>query len=817
MLTNDALAIALHNRNQDQEFLLHDDFSLARAAGTLNGTEADRGPGFRIPLDTNGKMSVAGGKLVFATGAVGNFDPALVYRGLFSRLPGRILRSRVMLSAGRLQVGWLHKTNWLTDDSFTASGEVLNNRRGSLDFNAGVLAVAPAASGSITVGAYSTGVEYQICVIMRLFGTQYFIKGGAFTEWTLLAVDSSSTNPTAAPFIGQLGTTTVATVSELFLKNTLWLAPPLLSDGFAQLGVSDGAGHAEGVAGTLGNGGANKVWTDRVGTFNVSGGLAVAATLSSGVAISTVSTVADVVVKVNVFWVAGKAGLALRVGGSTHRIYVVHTGTHIQAWKRISGSETSLLDQATTYVAGAELCIIASATTFLIFYNNALITTLEIADSQVQSSVHHGLYTDDLSNNFDNFVAYARGTNSEYAVLDYLTSDYLLYDSFVADYAAGALSGTLADPGPGERFTVADTNNKLSTSGGKAFFATGGVGQGNPGIFYRPFSRAAGLVCIGRMTATSGGIYIGFSPQTGGQPGNSILARPGLGDLLVVANNVAGVNVGTVATATYYWLASVLRATGIVFFIKGGAFTNWVKLWSSPLGSTAAQYPAIGSSSGTITIGSVDFIVVPKERWLPTPVISDGFGSSFGTTDGLGHAEGMTGGLGSGGGGLAWAQPVGTWAVAGGVANASALSGGSALATINSGKTDLMLTANLTVAGGTAGIILRYVDANNYVEARHTGSNGQLVKVVAGVPTTLIDAAATYSANASLRVICEGQKFRLYYNNLLVDSEKTIADGALASGTLVGIRTTNTGNTFDGFVAFPRGTGGEYAELDSFL
>ena len=61
-------------------------------------------------------------------------------------------------------------------------------------------------------------------------------------------------------------------------------------------------------------------------------------------------------------------------------------------------------------------------------------------------------------------------------------------------------------------------------------------------------------------------------------------------------------------------------------------------------------------------------IRIPVAKWLPTPLLSDGFGSAFGTSDGLGHAEGVAGGIGAGGGGVTLSNAGGTWSVSGGKA-----------------------------------------------------------------------------------------------------------------------------------------------------
>jgi hypothetical protein len=76
--------------------------------------------------------------------------------------------------------------------------------------------------------------------------------------------------------------------------------------------------------------------------------------------------------------------------------------------------------------------------------------------------------------------------------------------------------------------------------------------------------------------------------------------------------------------------------------------------------------------------------------------------------------------------------------------------------------------------------------------------------------TSVISAAATYSANATLRVIKDGTSYSLYYNNAKVGSTATISDAALISNTKHGLFSTYSGNTLDNFTVYARGTGGEY-------
>ncbi|TXH52997.1 MAG: hypothetical protein E6Q97_14320 [Desulfurellales bacterium] len=390
---------------------------------------------------------------------------------------------------------------------------------------------------------------------------------------------------------------------------------------------------------------------------------------------------------------------------------------------------------------------------------------------------------------------------------------YLLNDTFTTNRAAGAVNGTDAEPGPGRRLVV-DTNGKLSLSGGNLLLATGGLAAGDPGLWYSGISRAPGRVMVASASYTTGVIEVGFDAN---QAGSLFDGARMTGTTLAVRAQGTQITVGAAAASTTYQFAVIQRAAGFFWFVKGGAFTNWTLVWLSSAGNSS--FPGFTTTS-TASVGTLSYLRVPATPWLPAPLLSDGF-STFATsaptaTDGLGHAEGIAGGLGAGGGGVWPYTQVGTWQASGGWANASALSSGSAIAYANAGKADIIASVKLTRSGGDGGLLLRFVDGNNFISCRHDGTNVLLIKKVAGVNTTVQSTAAIYVAGAELRVIATGSAFRVYYNNALVGSEQTISDAALQSPTNHGLYTTNTGNTFDDLVIYARGAGGEYAALDAF-
>lgn len=142
----------------------------------------------------------------------------------------------------------------------------------------------------------------------------------------------------------------------------------------------------------------------------------------------------------------------------------------------------------------------------------------------------------------------------------------------------------------------------------------------------------------------------------------------------------------------------------------------------------------------------------------------------------------------------------------------------SLFSSVSTSDTDVIADAGVTLTSGTQAGVVTNLDSTsspaNFLIAYHDGTNVKLDKNVGGTYTNLISAAATYSAGATLRVITYTSsgslKVRVYYNNALVGSEQTVSDAGIISNTKHGLFSTYSGNSFDNFTLFARGTGAEY-------
>lgn len=392
---------------------------------------------------------------------------------------------------------------------------------------------------------------------------------------------------------------------------------------------------------------------------------------------------------------------------------------------------------------------------------------------------------------------------------------WLLRDEFSDVRAAGAVNGTMPTPGPGGARVVTDTTSALSIASGNAVISSASTNWGDPGTVWGiPVPRLPGLLTLFSISSSGGvGPRCGFGTSATASDNTKWDCVVGLNSNTDIRATIQGIDVSlaTISSGAVQRYAIDLRSAGafVFLYISGSWLLSYI--FASP--STSTIYPIFAGRNST---SNNDYQRLCQSNWLPSLLVSDGFGSSFGTTDGLGHAEGVSGGIGSGGGNVAWTQQVGTWTVSSGKAAAATLSGGIAVATVPTPTADVFAKVKVTRSAGAGGMVLRWTDANNHLYTEHDGTNAYLKQVLAGSTTTLITAAATYSAGAELVPDLNGTAGRLYWNNALVGSTSSISSSL--TSTLHGLRSTDTGGIqLDDFVAYAKGTGGEYNVLNRYV
>ena len=372
-------------------------------------------------------------------------------------------------------------------------------------------------------------------------------------------------------------------------------------------------------------------------------------------------------------------------------------------------------------------------------------------------------------------------------------------DTFAADVAAGSVDGTAATidsigTESGNTRDVVDTDSALSVASGAAHFTPHSTPDYNdPSLSYSATTRTngRGMVCKVNFSVLDQA-RIGFTPsQNDSSSGNRHLFI--CTAILYAVDATGRVAIGALSTSTDYQLAVLLRATGAFYFLDGNL------LYVGTAGTTATLYHFFGAYSSTYDLKHMRTV----SGWLPEPDASDGGATPANRTDGLGHAEGVANSTGRGGWNRTWTSQEGTWSGTNQFTVAS-LDGTTsrAIKTVPTSSANMVVICHPTRSAGNVGITARYTDSDNFLIAYHDGTNCKLDQYVAGTPTNLITAVATYGAGYQIQLNLNSTGARLYYNGALVGTTSSI--NATLTATNAGLYSSDTGNTLDDFIVWRR-------------
>jgi len=178
------------------EFLFQDDFITAEAAPLTSPRTAEPGPGIGTFIQIDGDFSIGVGLLTTTgqgtpiwgdLGFYGDVQTRAAGLGLF----GKININDVTFTMG---VGWKEDA----DVNLSAAG----GNRWVTFFSADTILIATDVAGGRVVGVPVDATDYELAIIARDTGAFHLIKGGVFTEWTMLWVLETAMNATVYPAYG---------------------------------------------------------------------------------------------------------------------------------------------------------------------------------------------------------------------------------------------------------------------------------------------------------------------------------------------------------------------------------------------------------------------------------------------------------------------------------------------------------------------------------------------------------------------------------------------------------------------------------------
>jgi lysophospholipase L1-like esterase len=361
-------------------YSFRDAFTSPNSAPLPSPRIADPGPGSGITLvDTESKLSIKGGKLqfTFATAQAWG-DPCYLFTGL-SRTAGRTLFGTITLQSITVAclIGW------------NANGTSNNGQAyGAVLFNAGSLNVRISLGSAPQVGTYATYITYKCAIVLRAAGSFIFIKGGAFTNWTLLWVDRVDNQATVYPCFSNKNNS--GAVKELFVRDiggafatlsgfaTSYSATS--TDGQSITATADGVFEHTITAATGVDQEIRVRWTDDNNCIIVR-------MAQAGSTIQVFSKVAGVETSL------GSAQSQTWTNGTSYTVVVVCSGTSIKTFVAtvLKNSVTSAVNQAVTGLkvskAGTVLAAWPLTTTYLdAFETSSAYRILTIGDSKTDGT-----------------------------------------------------------------------------------------------------------------------------------------------------------------------------------------------------------------------------------------------------------------------------------------------------------------------------------------------------------------------------------------------------------------------------------------------
>jgi hypothetical protein len=213
-------------------YLLYDQFTTDLAAGSVNGTSAEPGPGTRVVSDSGSKLSISSSKLT-ASGSTASNNPRFALSGSQARAAGMALRAILNMS----------NVNSFGFGFNTANSDFDNVIPGLI--TGGATDAYMRTGGGASIGlpfrsVLSTATNYTVSVLLRSTGAFLIIND--VLEW----VDNTGTQSPLFPGLASRGAAWAGTVDDFRL---IQLDAPWTTD--AGIATSISASPASGATGTM--------------------------------------------------------------------------------------------------------------------------------------------------------------------------------------------------------------------------------------------------------------------------------------------------------------------------------------------------------------------------------------------------------------------------------------------------------------------------------------------------------------------------------------------------------------------------------------
>lgn len=386
-------------------YLLLDQFTTAASAPLASPRECEPGPGQLTIVDVEANtLSIAGGKLAYVAQASAIWGKQTARGAGVTRTAGRTLIGDVTPANTNMitEFGWFQSaTPPVTSFAFESGGYYVTVN--------GEISSIPTTANFPLIGNY-TSAEYQLAHVLRATGAFLLIKGGIYTDWTLLFVRNTGTAGTMYPLFTNF--TGVGTLDNYRVPAQLWTPTPLVSDAFTRansstIGNSAGGGSEE-------SGGTGIAATEVVGDWAISSNTLVTQGDSPGDAgwvVTWAAAQANVLVQAQVTLQTNSVGgIVLGVGDNKwYRVAIDDANNVIRIHEWDGSAYTQRASTAVTINPATAYQLLAARDGQLIrgYVNGGSHVTYDSAAVN-QSATAHGLHGATAADAFDNFVIWSR-------------------------------------------------------------------------------------------------------------------------------------------------------------------------------------------------------------------------------------------------------------------------------------------------------------------------------------------------------------------------------------------------------------------------
>jgi predicted GH43/DUF377 family glycosyl hydrolase len=224
-------------------YLLDDTFTTPETAPVASPRTAEPGPGTLVLTQSAGSMNISSDALNLATaptswGAQGFCDQTQRTRTAGRRFVAQFTLTAT-LNGAPIYFGWNASASV---NPSALSGFGLAPKSNGTSTIPLYTMLTDGNTGSMSWGSISTSTEYELMFVQRSVGYLVYIKGGSFTDWTLLTAFSSGNDNVYAAMGNQYQT---GNINSILIPDNLWLPAPLVSDSFDS---RDGTGNENYIA-----------------------------------------------------------------------------------------------------------------------------------------------------------------------------------------------------------------------------------------------------------------------------------------------------------------------------------------------------------------------------------------------------------------------------------------------------------------------------------------------------------------------------------------------------------------------------------------